>query len=118
MTPKELVDALKAELVDGSVEVYRDLLEETDEREVSDAYWKRLLALYDSLSSEHKEALLQVMRQVAVDTVSNVLGVLDGSSVLESAPEQLYLAVDSNRTKRLNGELQDEFLALIEESNA
>ena len=52
------------------------------------------------------------MRQVMVDTLSNVFAVLDGVSMLSGQEEDFVL---SHQGKRLNGDLQEIFLSQEED---
>lgn len=115
MEPVELTRAIKAELVDANVKTYEDLFRSTDRDEASDPYWAKVLAMFDSLPPASQGVLFQIMRQVAVDTVSNMLGVLDGSSTLPGVTEDFHLTLDSDKDAKLNGELQGSFLELIED---
>lgn len=109
MKPEEFVRAVKAAVVEENVGLYAELLRSTDRGVVRDDYWKNVLALYDSLDDRGKAVLLMIMRQVAVDSVSNVFGILDGSSSSSIGREVLSLLDGANN--KLNGNLQDLFLA-------
>lgn len=50
-----------------------------------------------------------------IDTISNMLGVIDGSSTLKDCSFEPKLLLDSIDTE---GELQDSFLEFIEESDS
>lgn len=109
MKQEEFVRALRVDIIEENADLYADMLRTTDRSSVEDEYWRAVLSLYDSLNDRGKVTLLGIMRQVAVDTVSNMLGVLDGSSSSSIGQEGLTL-LDSTRNK-LNGSLQDLFLA-------
>jgi len=115
MTSEEFVHQLRRSIVEENVSIYKDLFASTNVKDVNDPYWVRALRLYATLDNEQKSVLLEVVRQVMVDTVSNVLAVLDGVSRLERQEEDFTLLADSTAEK-LNGELQDRFLELEEDS--
>lgn len=103
---------LKAVVEDGVASYRRNLAHPGD---VTDPYWKRLLALYRSLAPAQRRVLLEIMRQVEIDTVSEIFGILDGTSALRGAIEDFELVHGSGKKRvRLNGELQDRFLATVE----
>ena len=52
-----------------------------DPRPVTDPYWKRLLTLYRGLPPRQRKVVLEIMRQVQVDTVSELFGIFDGTSL-------------------------------------
>ena len=71
------------------------------------------MALYGKLDSEDKNVMFDIVRQVMVDTISNVFAVLDGVSQLDCQVGELSLTSNSG-SQRINGELQDRFLELEE----
>jgi hypothetical protein len=82
---------------------------------VSDPYWKRALTLFNGLSAEQQEVFFEVIRQIAVDTTSNVLGVIDGVNALDRAEDQFVLTCESGA--ELSGDLQSLFLAEDEQAS-
>jgi hypothetical protein len=115
MTPEKFVSEVRSAVVDQNATIYRQLFESTTVESVSDPYWKRALTLYASLGERDRVILIEMMRQATVDTVSNVFGILDGSSSLDNAREDFILTGKSDNQK-INGNLQDIFLALEERS--
>lgn len=107
MTPQEFVIELYAEIVEENNAVYRELFIKTSIDEVSDTYWKSALSFFKNLSSAQQEIFFKVIRQVTVDTTSNLLGIIDGSSPLGSSGPEVALIQDSGK---LSGDLQDLFL--------
>ena len=94
-------DALKTPLADASDPLYRDVI-----------------TLHNSLTPQQRKVLAAFARQGFIDGVSTVLGILDGTSGLDS-----YGFVDVELTlrggkKKLNGDLQDYFLEAIELSES
>lgn len=94
MTPQEFVSRLYGAVVLENNDVYRDIFESTAQHEASDPYWKRAIALFNSLDAVGKETLLEIMRQVSVDTISHVLGVIDGANSLDGVQESFDLTLD------------------------
>ena len=75
-------------------------------------YWKQAIGFYNALNDENKDILMRIIEQTMIDTVSNMLGVIDGRSTLNDCPLEPKLLLESNDTE---GELQDLFLEFIEE---
>lgn len=75
---------------------------------------KNASGFYDSLTDENKDTLMTIIEQTMIDTISNVLGVIDGSSTLKDCLFELKLLLDSIDTE---GELQDSFLEFIARNN-
>jgi hypothetical protein len=102
MTPEQLVNLLHSSVIDENVTLYRQLFARTDLEKASDPYWNRALALFGGLCEEQREFFFEVVRQVAIDTTSSVLGVIDGASRPEGADGRFELTH--------NGDLQSLFL--------
>lgn len=114
MNPESFVDALITDVIDANARLYRDLFANTSSDAARNPYWRRALELYRTLDAERREIFFEILRQVSVDTTSNLLGVLDGSSYLRGAAGEFRLTYDDGDA--LNGDLQDEFLARVEQA--
>ena len=108
MTPKKMALSLLNSVVHENCIIYRDLFNNTKITNVSNVYWQNAISLYESLDNNQKEVFFSIIRQTAIDTVSNVLGVIDGSTYLEEMDGELNLL--SGTGVKLNGELQGFFL--------
>lgn len=109
MTPKDFVVRLRTAVIEENLAIYRDLFTNTPVEKASDDYWKRALALFNALSPEQQEVFFEVVRQIAVDTTSNVLGVIDGVNSVEGMDAELLLTYDDEK-QPLSGDLQSLFL--------
>ena len=76
--------------------------------EASDRYWRSALALFSSLTEEQRSILFEIMRQVSLDTASNILGVLDGVNQIDG--DEAGFTLLSAAGEKLNGDLQSLFL--------
>lgn len=111
MNEKKLVKELKKLIIDENVNYYKDLLENYDEKEATDEYWSELLPFYRGLALENQALVIKLIKQTAIDTVSNVLGVVDG--VVDFPMEVKFINVNNNGV--FEDDLQDLFLEIIEE---
>ncbi|MEC2158776.1 transposase [Virgibacillus halodenitrificans] len=109
------VKSLYESIVKENLQLYKNLYETTNVTSKTDEYWKNAIGFYESLTDENKDTLMRIIEQTMIDTISNMLGVIDGSSTLNDCPFELKLLLDSNDTE---GELQDLFLELIEERDS
>ena len=105
------VKSLYESIVKENLQLYKDLYETTNVTSKTDDYWKKVIGFYDSLTDENKVILMKVIEQTMIDTISNMLGVIDGSSTLKDSSLQPKLLLNSDDT---GGELQDSFLEFIE----
>jgi hypothetical protein len=109
---EEFVKALYKSIIEENIELSKDLFETTNLTTVTDDYWREALGFYKSLDKEQKEILFKIIEQTMIDTISNMLGIIDGSSTLIDCEIEPKLLLDSKDTE---GELQDCFLEFIEE---
>jgi hypothetical protein len=109
MKATEFAAQIKKSVVDENVGIYRELFENSDK--ASDPYWKRALHLYSTLDASQKEVFFEIIRQVAIDTISNVFAIVDGVAQLDGQDGDCSLTCG---TDRLSGELQDQFLVHFE----
>jgi hypothetical protein len=110
---EEFVKSLYKSIIEENIELSKGLFETANVTNVTDDYWREALGLYNSLDKEQKEILFKIIEQTMIDTVSNTLGVIDGSSTLINSTIEPKLLLDSTDTE---GELQDCFLEFIEEN--
>mgnify|MGYP004545761317 CR=1 FL=1 len=77
-------------------------------------YWKDVKQLYVTLDQKQKEIYYEIIRQVMIDTISSVFGILDGSSTLSGGDFEFEVRINGISTE---DELQDTFLGFVEENN-
>ncbi|HIF9540201.1 TPA: hypothetical protein ACX6S1_000369 [Photobacterium damselae] len=111
MKPEEFVKKVRQSILDENIAIYKDLFETTEVDQASDPYWKEALSLFDKLGDKEKKTLFRIMRQVSVDTISNMFALLDGVSCLEDQDGDFSLTIE-NVQEQLNGDLQDIFLEI------
>ena len=110
---KDFIKALYKSIVKENLEQYIELYETTDESTVTDDYFKETINFYKRLDNENKEILMKkIIEQTMIDTISNMLGIIDGSTTVEHSISEPKLLLDSLDTE---GELQDYFLEFLEE---
>ncbi|SFN92416.1 hypothetical protein SAMN05421594_4734 [Chryseobacterium oleae] len=111
MKPEQLVRVLERDVIEGNIELYRNLLNTTNEAQ--DPVWKGILPMYIEFSKEEKDVFLKFLRIVEINTLSHVLGILDGSTYVDEIDDDLLLTTENSNVK-INEDLQDLFLELIE----
>jgi len=109
MTPDDFVSRLRAAVVEENTKLYSQLFANTPAADASDEYWRRALSLFNDLSADQQKVFLEVVRQVAADTTSNILGVIDGVNALDGASGPFELRSSESSTN-LSGDLQSLFL--------
>lgn len=106
MTPERLVEQLRSLVIQKNCEIYKEIFSSTSPEESSDIYWKKALHLYGSLDDDNRQIFFEIIRQVAVDTMSNIFGILDGSIGLAEGSTSISLVSEPDH-KKINGDLQD-----------
>jgi hypothetical protein len=103
------------ELVDEAGRDYATALR-TPLAEATDPLYRKAIALHESLTPQERAALVAFARQAFIDGISTVLGVLDGTTPLGKHGFQTLELKRKGRASKVNGDLQDYFLAAIEEA--
>ncbi|WP_251126873.1 transposase [Exiguobacterium sp. s160] len=104
---QEFVRAIYETVIREGIDEYKEMYETVEVDSNMDAFWN----LYQNSNPDEKEILLKMMEQIMIDTVSHMLGIIDGSSTLNDSELEPKLLLDSQDTEN---ELQDSFLELVE----
>ncbi|MBW8300917.1 MAG: hypothetical protein K0M60_15060 [Hydrogenophaga sp.] len=115
VTPEELVAKIRKSVIDENQALYRDLFENTPTTSATDPYWARAKNLFESLDRDQRDIFLEAIRQTSIDTVSNLLGIIDGVNSIDDVNGDFFLTYDGG-DEPLNGGLQSIFLAEEEKS--
>ena len=110
MSAKNFVDKVRKSIIENNMAIYRDLLNNSDIKETTDKYWQDVLLFYKKLNKSEQELLLKIMKQVSVDTVSNMFAILDGVAFLNEQEDNFKLIINNDKNEQINGDLQDIFL--------
>ena len=113
MYKKDFIEKLHNLVARENLGIYKDLFVNTDIRGVTDPYWKESLKLFKNLTDEEKLIFFKVIKQIGIDTVSNILALLDGVTSLEGQDDEFNLSFMKTNVN-LNGDLQDLFLEFDE----
>ena len=107
---EQFIEGLYNNIVEGNMKLYKQffLYDPNEERTIE--YWKNAIAFYDKLDDMDKEILFSIIKSTIVDTVSNVLAVLDGYEDIDRIDVQVKLNGQENDSK-----LQDAFLTYVED---
>lgn len=112
MNDIEFIDKLKKFVIHDNNEFYKKVLDETPISKIRDPFWIEAKKLYEKSNENEKKVILDIFNTVIIDTLSNMLGIIDGTSIISNNNEFLFL--DSKSKKELNGRLQDLLLGSIE----
>ncbi|WP_180171510.1 hypothetical protein [Acinetobacter sp. YH12023] len=110
MDSKELAHLLKKGIINENLEIYKGLFIDYSPSEIKDPYFIDAISFFNNLPDEHKRIFFSILRQVMIDSISNVLGVIDGSSSLEEHDGDFSLLYEGKSLEYL----QDYFLSQFE----
>ena len=110
---KKFIRSLYKTVVEEGKYIYSDLYENTEVTDKTVQYWKNALELYHSFDKRQKSIFIDIIKQTMVDTISSILGVLDGSSTLSEGDFEFDVKINGVSTE---DELQDTFLEFVEEN--
>lgn len=105
MIPKQFTKQVRKVVVEDNNSIYQELFDTTDINTVTDEYWKEAQRLYNKLTKDERKVLLKIMKQVSLDTTSNIFGIIDGSSPLDESDVEFQLTTSEG--DELSGDLQD-----------
>ncbi|MGE6600010.1 transposase [Bacillus proteolyticus] len=115
MDAESFIKSLYESVIKDNNNLYKESFLNTNIDDVKDPYWQDVLKLYTELPEGNKDALFKVIKQVQIDTIATVLGVLDGVVFIEN--EDLDIRVTTKGDSELiSGDLLDLFLAYDEEN--
>ena len=106
----QFAEGLYKNIVEENMKLYRQFYLSDPNEEGVIEYWKNAISLYDNLNDTEKEVLFSIIKSTIVDTVSNVLAILDGHEGINGIDIQVKLNETIN-----DSELQDAFLAYTED---
>ncbi|MDQ0417939.1 hypothetical protein J2Z48_002123 [Croceifilum oryzae] len=113
MNLETLIKSLYKQLINDSCAFYQDMFINRTEQDVTDPYWKESLKMFANLSNEDRKTFFKVIEQVQVDSMSEILGILDGVVWVDGDVKFNVTLGDGGIP--INGELQELFLAYDEE---
>lgn len=105
------IEGLFRTVVEENSEIYKKLFDETIIDKRTTEYWQKALKLYNNLSNENKEVMLDIIEHTMIDTISNIFAIIDGVITLKNCNIESKLFLNNNDT---DGELQDLFLQYVE----
>ena len=80
---EQFAEELYKSTVEENMKLYRQFFLYDPNEEGTIEYWKNAIAFYDKLDDKDKEILFSIIKSTIVDTVSNVLAILDGHEGLD-----------------------------------
>ena len=121
MPPEEFVSSIYKKVVTDGIVHYDEILSRgtnsIDPKRIRNWDWHYILKAYETMNDGQRAALKLMARQATVDTISYILGIIDGPVILPKFREDFVLTY-GDPPVQLNGDLQDIFLALEEEEAA
>ena len=102
-------EIIKNVLVDN-IKFYKYTFDSSQNKDVTDLYWKEALHFYNNLSNDEKKSIFKIIYQVQIDTISTLFSHMDGVSWLEGQEEDFEF---SYKEKKLE-DLQEYFFMQID----
>jgi len=106
MKPEEFTADLHKEL-ERNLAYYKEIFYQTKLEDVIDDYWYKAIVFFRSLNPDQQEVLLEIIKQVQIDTMATMLGIIDGIASLNKVFKDVSLIVDG---EKINGDLLEYFL--------
>lgn len=112
MDAKKFVEALRKNAIEDDNRIYQSQLDTLSNPK--DPIWRDAISIYRALDKNNKIVFLQFLRLIQINTLSHVLGVLDGSTTLVENGENFILKTQES-DQVINGYLQDILWEIEEE---
>jgi hypothetical protein len=110
MNARDFVERIREEVIEQNSMHYISMLGMPASK-VRDPRMRSIVVAFERMDAEQKEAVRALVRQVLLDTVSNLFGILDGSSLLKGFRKQFVLMYETSPEK-MNGDLQEILLSI------
>lgn len=111
---EEFVKRVYDTVIIEHISIYKDLFENTKVQDSTVDYWKDVMKFYNELDDSKKAVFYNILKQVLTDAVSEIFGIIDGSSTLKGGNLQIRMQIEGEDTEE---ELQDTFLVHVEEQS-
>ena len=112
---KKFTEDIYKELVIEGMKLYHHMYESQGKNRAENECNSGVIQIYDTLTEEQKNLFFGMMRQIIIDSIASVFGVLDGSSNLNGKTYECEVIVDG---VDMDHDLQDYFLSYVEMANA
>ncbi|WP_146114561.1 hypothetical protein [Pseudomonas sp. MYb185] len=110
MKTSTLCKALLKDVCDDNLSFYRSMLATQDLATVKDDKWRTIIGLARELEPHQQEIFLSFARLAAVDAISTLCGVIDGSTQV-GGQFVAFSLTDESGTEH-SGSMQDNFLSV------
>lgn len=108
------IELVYKSIVQENCKVYEDILNIDKISEKTIPFWRDAISLYKDLDDNQRNIFMSVIQSVIIDTISNVFGVIDGSTNLEGHDFDISLCFSGISSEK---ELQDNFIEFAEKIN-
>jgi len=107
---EEFIRRIYAAIVEDNLESYKNMFSGSNNESTID-YMKAARSLYCALDESQKAIFFSMIKQVIIDTISNVFGVIDGVCGIDDKEWNCKMSINGQST---DDELSDSFLEYVE----
>ena len=107
MKPSHFVNQIRKIVIEESNEFYKESF--NTNITATDKYWKKAIEFFNKLDNEGKQMLFEIIKEVEVDTISCIFGILDGVIWIDGQENDFILTIEDSESI-INGDLQSIFL--------
>ncbi|WP_017385014.1 hypothetical protein [Acinetobacter baylyi] len=94
MRLEDFVAELQQSVINENSKIYKEFFNNTTVEQATDPYWKNALKWFNALPDNQHDVFFAIIQQIMVDTISNVLGILDDMSECADTDSELLLSGD------------------------
>lgn len=109
-----VINEIYKELFKDNLKKYSERLNRRDQESYHETTFSQVNKIFVNLSEKEKQSVIDMIKIVMTDTASTIFGMLDGTHSVNNIDEDFQLIYDN---EEIQGDLQDLFLALVEDNN-
>ncbi|MBG3079705.1 hypothetical protein I4632_05620 [Proteus mirabilis] len=109
-----VINEIYKELFEDNFKLYSERLNRQVQESQHKGSFSQVNKIFVNLSEKEKQSVIDMMKIVMTDTASTIFGTLDGTHFVNNINKDFQLIYDD---EEIQGDLQDHFLALVEDNN-
>lgn len=113
MTEEAIAKEIKNEILVNNFKRYFDTLEDSCQEPFKNSSWRKAQLLYNSLNYTNRENLLEFVKMIMIETVSDILSFVDGTATFKNQQHPFELMCNG---KKVSGSLQEYLLMDLEDN--
>lgn len=120
-----VINEIYKELFEDNLKLYSERLNKQVQESQHKGTFSQVNKFFVNLSEKERQSVIDMMKIVMIDTTSTIFGMLDGTQTIFGMLDGTHFVNNINKdfqliydNEEIQGDLQDHFLALVEDNNS